>query len=710
MMKKEDFLKNYTGHLNEKQLEVVQMIQGAILLLAVPGSGKTTVLIHRLGYMLYVEGIQPENILTLTYTVAATKDMTRRFTAVFGEEYGEALEFRTINGICARIIYRYGQMIGRQAFALVGDEKTVGRILTEILIESLSEYPTESDVKNTRTLITYCKNMLLTEDEIRELGKREGIPLLEVYTKYNQYLRIHSLMDYDDQMIYAYRILKGSPEMLRIYRDRYRYICVDEAQDTSRIQHIIIGLLAGEKGNLFMVGDEDQSIYGFRAAYPDALLNFEKDYPGAKVLVMDKNYRSNARIVSAADGFIQHNKDRYEKHMTAVREATSEIRYIELGTRSNQYTYLTKAAAGCRRETAVLYRDNESALPLIDQLERKGIPYRMKNVDMVFFTHRVVIDVISIIKFAFDPCNAELFLRIYFKCQTFLRKDQAEQLCRISAERKIPILDAVDYAKGLNGTVAGNCRTLKTHLKNMQRETTSKILFRIEKSLGYGEYLERNNLDKNKLFILKMLAFEEPNPAGFLSRLAKLQEILKNRKWNENCPFLLSTIHSSKGLEYDQVYLMDVCDGVFPNKLAGASSSATDQDKKEFEEERRLFYVGMTRAKNNLNIFKLSDQNSIFIKEVLHPPVKKKRKNERTGSGKQGVFGIRISDGYEPVIGERVVQIKYGSGVIADVEYGGDGKAKKFTVSFDSGGERAFLFPNAFKVGMFLEPPSPSRA
>lgn len=709
-MKKEDFLKNYTGHLNEKQLEVVQMIQGAILLLAVPGSGKTTVLIHRLGYMLYVEGIQPENILTLTYTVAATKDMTRRFTAVFGEEYGEALEFRTINGICARIIYRYGQMIGRQAFALVGDEKTVGRILTEILIESLSEYPTESDVKNTRTLITYCKNMLLTEDEIRELGKREGIPLLEVYTKYNQYLRIHSLMDYDDQMIYAYRILKGSPEMLRIYRDRYRYICVDEAQDTSRIQHIIIGLLAGEKGNLFMVGDEDQSIYGFRAAYPDALLNFEKDYPGAKVLVMDKNYRSNARIVSAADGFIQHNKNRYEKHMTAVREATSEIRYIELGTRSNQYTYLTKAAAGCRRETAVLYRDNESALPLIDQLERKGIPYRMKNVDMVFFTHRVVIDVISIIKFAFDPCNAELFLRIYFKCQTFLRKDQAEQLCRISAERKIPILDAVDYAKGLNGTVAGNCRTLKTHLKNMQRETTSKILFRIEKSLGYGEYLERNNLDKNKLFILKMLAFEEPTPAGFLSRLAKLQEILKNRKWNENCPFLLSTIHSSKGLEYDQVYLMDVCDGVFPNKPAGASSSATDQDKKEFEEERRLFYVGMTRAKNNLNIFKLSDQNSIFIKEVLHPPVKKKRKNERTGSGKQGVFGIRISDGYEPVIGERVVQIKYGSGVIADVEYGGDGKAKKFTVSFDSGGERAFLFPNAFKVGMFLEPPSPSQA
>ncbi len=705
VMKKEEFLTQYAAHLNEKQRKAVQTVQGPVLLLAVPGSGKTTVLVHRLGYMLYVEGIRPENILTLTYTVAATKDMSRRFASVFGEEYGGALEFRTINGICARIIYRYGQMIGRSAFELVKDEKMTGKILTDILIGQLPEYPTESDVKGARTLITYCKNMLLPEEEIRKLGEKEGIPLPEIYKEYNQYLREHGLMDYDDQMLYAYRLLKGSPELLQFYRDKYRYLCVDEAQDTSKIQHIIIGLLAGKNGNLFMVGDEDQSIYGFRAAYPEALLNFEKDHPGAQVLVMDQNYRSGAKIVAAADGFIQRNSARHEKHMTAVREEGSEIHYIELRNRLNQYGYLAKVADGCLRETAVLYRDNESAIPLVDQLERRGIPYRMKNVDMAFFTHRIVADVTSIIKFAFDPGNTELFLRIYFKCQTFLRKDQAEQLCRISARKRIPVLEAVDYADGINGLVTGKCRALATHLKNMRKETPSKILFRIETPLGYGEYLDRNNMDRNKLAILKVLAYQETSAAGFLSRLGYLQNILKNQKGEADCPFILSTIHSSKGLEYDRVYLMDVFDGVFPDKTAGQSASATEQEKKDFEEERRLFYVGMTRAKNELSVFKISDRESCFIKEMRRPSGKKRA---AAAGGREMMPGNRVPDDYDPVIGERVVQIRYGAGTITDVEYdgggeAGDGKTGRFTVTFDSGRERIFRFPAAFQAGMMLE-------
>lgn len=284
MMDRDSFLQKYTGHLNEKQLAAVQTVNGPVLLLAVPGSGKTTVLVTRLGYMLYCEGIRPENILTLTYTVAATNDMARRFREIFGEEYSNALEFRTINGICARVIARYGQMIGKSAFELLTDEKVILRMLTEILTQNLSEYPTESDVKNARTLITYCKNMLLSEEEIRELGKEEGIPLWEIYSAYNRYLKQNSFMDYDDQMIYAYRMLKGSPELLKFYQEKYRYICVDEAQDTSKIQHIIIGLLAGEQGNLFMVGDEDQSIYGFRAAYRRHFLISQRSIPGQRSL------------------------------------------------------------------------------------------------------------------------------------------------------------------------------------------------------------------------------------------------------------------------------------------------------------------------------------------------------------------------------------------------------------------------------------------
>ena len=206
-MEKCDFLTKYTNHLNDKQLKAVQTIHGSVLLLAVPGSGKTTVLVNRLGYMVFCEGIQPNHILTLTYTIAATNDMSRRFTAVFGTEYEGLLEFRTINGICAKIIQRYSQMIGKTAFELVTDEKITGKILTDILVRNLSEYPTESDVKGAKTLITYCKNMLLTKDEIENLGETEGLPLFKIYSEYNTYLRNHSLMDYDDQMIYAYRLL-----------------------------------------------------------------------------------------------------------------------------------------------------------------------------------------------------------------------------------------------------------------------------------------------------------------------------------------------------------------------------------------------------------------------------------------------------------------------------------------------------------------------
>ncbi len=709
LMDKNDFLTKYTSHLNENQLKAVQSIDGPTLLLAVPGSGKTTVLVNRLGYMVFCNGIAPRNILTLTYTVAATNAMARRFVSIFGDEYDGLLEFRTINGICSKIIKRYSQMIGKPAFELVSDEKALGRILTDILVKNLSEYPTESDVKGAKTLITYCKNMLLKEDEIKELGEQEGIPLLNIYKEYNAYLKSNSLMDYDDQMIYAYNLLKVSPELLRYYKDTYKYICVDEAQDTSKVQHVIIKLLAGENGNLFMVGDEDQSIYGFRAAYPEALLNFEKDHSAAKVLVMDQNYRSNAKIVAAADKFIQHNKERHEKHMVSTRSAESDIHYIDLRTRSNQYSYIAKVATDCIRETAVLYRDNENVLPVIDQLDRQKIPYRIKSVDMAFFTHRIVNDVTNILRFAMEPYNTDLFMRIYFKCQTYLKKNQAEQLCRISEDRDIPVLEAAQYASNINGMVIGKCKALATHLKGMLKEEPSKALFRIETPLGYGDYLERNNIDANKLYILKQLAYNEHSISGFLTRLEYLQNMLKNPPRNQDCKFILSTIHSSKGLEYDQVYLMDVCDGVFPSNVV-VSSHATEQERKAFEEERRLFYVGMTRAKNDLHIFKASSESSSFIREITATvPAKDSKKVVNTSTMVKTRVPYSTSQktvlrsDFDLIIGERVIQVKYGRGVVADVEYDSAGNIQKFTVEFDSGEEKSFIFPNAFKMGMKLE-------
>ena len=343
-MTHQDFLTHLTQlniTLSPQQLTAVQAVEGPVLLLAVPGSGKTTVLVTRLGYMVKCCSVYPEEILTLTYTVAATKDMAERFRYLFGSELALRMEFRTINGICSKVIYEYGRRIGKTAFELLTDEKQIAGMLSQIYVQEAGEYPTESDLQSVRSYITYIKNSMLSESEIREFEKEcEGIPIARIYQRYCSRMREEKLMDYDDQLLHAYTILKKVPQVLSDFQKKYHYICVDEAQDTSRIQHEIIKLLAGANDNLFMVGDEDQSIYGFRAAYPQALLDFEKDHKNAQVLLMEENFRSNARIVERADHFIRKNTLRHKKEMHATREPQQDVHVIELSSRGAQYTCL----------------------------------------------------------------------------------------------------------------------------------------------------------------------------------------------------------------------------------------------------------------------------------------------------------------------------------------------------------------------------------
>lgn len=613
----EEFQTRFPIKLNKQQQKAVLSVDGPTLLLAVPGSGKTTVLITRLGYMIYCLGIAPESILTLTYTIAATRDMSERFRSFFGEELSDRLEFRTINGICARIIAYYGRLIGKNPFELVTDEKDTGAMLSAIYHEVEGGYATESDLKDIRTLITYIKNRMLDEAEIRKLEEKAGFRISEIYQKYRAKMREKNLMDYDDQMVYAMNILKNHPRTLQYFQQKYAYICVDEAQDTSKIQHEIIALLAKNNENLFMVGDEDQSIYGFRAAYPEALLSFEQNHPQAKVLLMEENFRSNAKIVAAADFFIQKNSFRHEKHMQANRNAGADIREISLNSRRAQYTYLLKAATECEKQTAILYRDNESILPLVDILERSEIPYKMRNADLSFFTNRVVLDIRNIIRFAQNPYDTELFMLVYYKLATYINKENAIRICEISESRTIPVLDAAIEYGHLPSYTEKNVRSIQTHLENLLEEPADRAIYRIVKFMGYGDYMERVNMNDSKIFILKEIGSKCGTPELFLERMDELQTLIREKENDRSCLLTLSTIHASKGLEYERVFLLDVADGIFPENVVANPKKAAPEELKQYEEERRLFYVGVTRAKDELNLFGI-DKSSTFIRQLLN--------------------------------------------------------------------------------------------
>ena len=638
-MEWQEFERKFPQKLNEQQKEAVQSVEGPVLLLAVPGFGKTTVLVTRLGYMIYAKGIAPEKILTVTYTVAATEDMAARFASQFGTDMADRLTFKTINGICAGIIHTYGRKTGRTPFALLNDEKVIADTLAKIYQKTERTYATESDLQTVRTLITYIKNSMLTETEIRELDKTADMKISAIYKEYNTWLREQKLMDYDDQMVYAYTMLQRFPELLRLYQDKFPYLCVDEAQDTSKIQHAIIALLASKTENLFMVGDEDQSIYGFRAAYPEALLSFEKNHPGAKVLLMEENFRSGAGIVKAADTFIQKNTLRHKKHMRATKDGEEVVKEIAVKTRDDQYRYLAAVAENCAaaradrvggrsdngtadafHTVAVLYRDHECALPLIDLLERKEIPYRMRNAEISFFTHRTVLDVLNIMKLAMHPKDAETFLQVYYKINTYIRKEDALQIARISETQDISVWNAAVRYHGLSDYTMSSVQNTRMHMQQLLTERGDKAVKRILYYMGYQEYLERCGLKADKIEILRILGSREDSMAGLLQRLRELQDILTRKETDYSCNFILSTIHASKGLEYDTVYLMDVTDGILPAQMLKNPEKASGEERENYEEERRLFYVGATRAKSELYVFTTGKPHS-FCKELLSHPV-----------------------------------------------------------------------------------------
>lgn len=677
-----DFKSQYHIRLNPQQEAAVQQCSGQTLVLAVPGSGKTTVVITRLGWLVLGLGIDPREILSITYTVAATRDMKDRCTAMFGPELADSLRFRTINGLCSLVIRKYEQLSGRTAPKLLDSDSQISPILRQIYQGLYSEFLSESDMKELKTAITYAKNMGLDQEAIGAM-KVCGKSFAPVYNAYVRHMKSHDLMDYDDQLVFALQILKVRRDILDIFRRRCRYINVDEAQDVSKIQHSIIALLAQTSESLFMVGDEDQSIYGFRAAWPQALVDFQKTWPQGRILLLEHNYRSTGEIISKASGFITRNAQRHRKNMVTSNPQGSPIRLVKLADRANQYSYLVKAARNCSGSTAVLYRNNDSAIPLIDLLEKQGVAYGARQMETLFFTHFTVRDIISILRLAYEPENGRLFADVYYKLGCGLKKTRENTEMFMTWPDTLPVLETLVGSDSLEPWVIGKLKNLQYDLGLIPKGTSSRALELILGDMNYDSYLDYCHSDKSRLPILRALARQTPQPWDFLIRLDELPGLLSQPQ-AAGAPFVLSTIHSSKGLEYDNVFIIDVYDGYFPSIPEPTRyKTLSPEDRDLLEEERRLFYVAITRARKSVTILgwerefgRDSGPLSSFITAVAESP-------EPEPEPLLAADGALSSAGdFAP--GVRVCHKRLGTGTITGQ------KGDTITIDLDSGQTKTF--------------------
>ena len=612
----QDFLKKYNIRLNEQQLEAMQAVDGPVLTLATPGSGKTTLFVARLGYMILVKGISPDKILPMTYTKPATKDMSKRFRIIFGE-LADKVEFKTINAVCYMILDEYARRIGKKVNVVI-QENEQAKYISNAFRQVHNEYPTESDISELGTAISRAKNMMLKKDDLKKIEcEVERFP--EIFDTYNDLISKSKKMDYDDQLIFGHQLLKDKPEMHEWACGKYDYISVDECQDNSKIQNEIIKLLSVGKNNVFEVGDLDQSIYGFRGADPHELLNFKRDYPEARILYMEPNYRCDRNIIVAADRFIQLNKKRYPIHVTATRPAINKIKLTKIENRYKQYEYIKEMAVNAKEPTAFLYRDNESSLPIIDLFLRNGIPYDVKELDRSFFSHVVVNDIKDILRFSFDFSNTEIFSRIYYKLGLYINSKTKEQACKIIKQPRhegMSVFDALyDICRNNQRAIRG-IETSERVLRNIRQQEPISAIYTIVNVIGYGDYLRQHHLSSRKIEILKSLAYHEHSIGGFLDRLDKLPKLISSVPRQYSAKAVLSTIHSAKGLEWPSVVIVDAYDGCFPQSIADyTKDDANTIDT--YEEERRAYYIAVTRARDELNILVYGDCANTFTNQLM---------------------------------------------------------------------------------------------
>lgn len=583
--------------LTDNQLRATNHFKGPALVLAVPGAGKTTVILYRI-INLIKNGVDPRKVLTITFSKAASLDMSRRFEKL---SKAKGVHFLTIHALCFRILLDFGRIKGKKFDLLEKNRGDKIRLLKDVYISINKAYPTDELLENTISEISFCKNTLLNPESFEAREECQTLNFSKIYKAYEDYKGKKHLIDFDDMLTISYKILRDDSYIRQKYRSFFEFILLDEGQDTSYVQFLILKILAKPLNNLFIVADDDQSIYAFRGASPRELFDLEKTYGDLKTYYMEENFRSSKNIVNISNSFIGQNENRFKKTVFTENGWASPATIVKVKSPADEYDFIFKQLQKLEGESAILYRNNLSAIGLVEFLERKNISFNIKDQKNKFFSHFIVRDIIDILKFAEDLSNIDLYQRFYYKLEGYISK---RHIAYMKSRGGSNIFDCLFKFPDLPDYYLEKIGKLNRDFKKLKRLNLSEAIEFIEDEMGYLNYLKENSKRLGEsykalmeyLFYIKFIGKNAPSLDDFLGRLKHLEYLLQKPK-SVGANLELSTIHSSKGLEYDNVFLIDLVDGNLPTK------SAIDNIRENlyaFEEERRLFYVGMTRAKKNL--------------------------------------------------------------------------------------------------------------
>lgn len=722
--------------LNKEQKEAVFYTEGPLLILAGAGSGKTRVLTHRVAYLIEEKKVNPWNILAITFTNKAAAEMRERVDNIVG--FGsESIWVSTFHSTCVRILRRHIDQLGYNTNFTIydtDDQKTLMRDICKKL-------QIDTKMLKERTIlgsISSAKNEMITaaEYEMNVGGDFMKKKIALAYKEYEMQMRSNNALDFDDLLMKTVELFQHNQEILEYYQDRFRYIMVDEYQDTNTVQFKLISILANKYKNLCVVGDDDQSIYKFRGANIYNILNFEKVFAEAKVIKLEQNYRSTGNILNAANAVISHNKGRKDKKLWTENEEGDKIQFKEFDSGYDEADFIARdikkrvdqEAELKYRDHAILYRTNAQSRLFEEKLIMLNVPYKIVG-GVNFYARREVKDLLAYLK-TVDNGHDDIAVRRIINVPTRgIGLTSVNRVQESAAQRGVDFYEALLTADMIPGIGRGLVKlesfvAIIEHVKAMvESATITEIMNKIIELTGYVERLEAENDEESKArienieeFMSKIASYEEsceekPTLSGFLEEVALVADI---DSLEENVDYVvLMTLHSAKGLEFPEVYLAGMEDGMFPSYMC-----ITSDDPTEVEEERRLCYVGITRARKHLTLTSArrrmihgeTQYNKIsrFLREIpiylLHsgnlieksdiatpkqPSYKEARqafktkafqapeKKQFTVSGGQG-------PGYD--VGDRVRHVKFGEGLVVGITEGG--RDYEVSVQFDHVGTK----------------------